>query len=74
MNDCEEVCGMAMESWIDESNPPKMLRVRFGDGVEKMVPVGGCVFTLRKEANAPPHDEHLYIEIEHDGLLQWSQY
>ena len=76
MNDCEEViwvCGMALKSWIDESNQQKMLRVRFGDGVEKMVPVGGCVFTLRKDANAPPHDEHLYLEIDHDGVLQWNQ-
>ena len=63
------MCGMAMESWIDESNHPKMLRVRFGDGVEKMVPVGACVFTLWKEANAPLHDEHLYIEIDHDSVL-----
>jgi hypothetical protein len=31
-----------------------------------------CLY-FTEEANAPPHDEHLYIEIDHDGVLQWNQ-
>lgn len=79
MNDCEKViwvCGVAYESWINESKLiiKTMVRRRFGNCIEKIVPSATCVFTVLQEAHAPPHDEHLQIEIDHGGVVQCSQH